>query len=148
MRDLKTCLSTDLFSHYDEGEKLVIIVDILRATSVISTAFHYGISKLIPVDSVKEAEKYLNKAITINPNNPYAHNNLASVLIRLGRNEESINYSQKAVKINNNFSLAYNNLGLAQKNIKKNEDSKISFLKKKKKQMSYHIIISQIYMRN
>jgi len=61
MRKLNVCLTSDLFHHYDEGNKLVLVVDILRATSVISTAFHYGISELIPVSSVEEAKQYMNK---------------------------------------------------------------------------------------
>ena len=61
MRKLNVCLTSDLFSHYDEGNKLVLVVDILRATSVISTAFHYGLSELIPVSSVEQAKQYMNK---------------------------------------------------------------------------------------
>ena len=61
MRRLNVCLTSDLFHHYDEGNKLVLVVDILRATSVISTAFHYGISELIPVSSVEQAKQYMNK---------------------------------------------------------------------------------------
>lgn len=61
MRRLNVCLTSDLFHHYDDGKKLVLVVDVLRATSVISTAFHYGISELIPVSSVEEAKQYMNK---------------------------------------------------------------------------------------
>jgi len=61
MRRLNVCLTSDLFHHYDEGDKLVLVVDILRATSVISTAFHYGLSELIPVSSVEQAKQYMNK---------------------------------------------------------------------------------------
>ena len=61
MRKLNVCLTSDLFHHYDEGNKLVVVVDILRATSVISTAFHYGLSELIPVSSVEQAKQYMNK---------------------------------------------------------------------------------------
>ena len=61
MRRLNVCLTSDLFHHYDEGNKLVLVVDILRATSVISTAFHYGLSELIPVSSVEQAKQYMNK---------------------------------------------------------------------------------------
>ena len=52
------CLSHDLFKHYD-NDCIVIVIDILRATSVISTAFHYGIKDVIVVGSVDEASKYL-----------------------------------------------------------------------------------------
>ena len=61
MRELNVCLTSDLFHHYDDGNKLVLVVDVLRATSVISTAFHYGISELIPVSSVEQAKKHMNK---------------------------------------------------------------------------------------
>ncbi len=61
MRKLNVCLTSDLFHHYDEGNKLVLVVDILRATSVISTAFHYGLSELIAVSSVEQAKQYMNK---------------------------------------------------------------------------------------
>ena len=80
-------------------------------------------------NNLEKAEKYLNDAIKIDSNNPYVLNNLASVLIRLGRNDLSIKYSQNAINIKQNFSLAYNNLGLAQQNIKKNDDAIRSFSK-------------------
>ena len=61
MRNINVCLSTSLFPLYNEGNKLVVVVDILRATTVISTAFHYGINDLIPVSELEEAQAYLNK---------------------------------------------------------------------------------------
>ena len=61
MRNINVCLSTSLFPLYNEGNKLVVVVDILRATTVISTAFHYGIKDLIPVSELEEAQGYLNK---------------------------------------------------------------------------------------
>ena len=50
-------------------------------------------------NNLEKAEKYLNKAIKIDLNNPYALNNLASVLIKLGRNDESIKGELGALKI-------------------------------------------------
>ena len=79
-------------------------------------------------NNLEKAEKYLNDAIKIDSNNPYALNNLSSILIRLGRNDVSIKYSKKAINIKQDFSLAYNNLGLAQQNLKKNDDAIRSFL--------------------
>jgi 2-phosphosulfolactate phosphatase len=61
MRNINVCLSTSLFPLYNEGNKLVVVVDILRATTVISTAFNYGIKDLIPVSELEEAQGYLNK---------------------------------------------------------------------------------------
>ena len=80
-------------------------------------------------NNLEKSEEYLNKAIEIDPKNPYALNNLASILIKLGKNEEAVKFSQIAINLKENFSLAYNNLGLAQQNIKKNDDAKVSFLK-------------------
>ena len=74
-------------------------------------------------NNLDKAEKHLIKAIKVDVKNPYLLNNLASILIRLGRNNESITHSKNAIRIKKNFSLAYNNLGLAQKNIEDNEDS-------------------------
>ena len=59
MRKLDVCLSLDLYKHYD-NDCTVVVVDILRATSVISTAFHYGIKDVIVVSTVNEASKYLS----------------------------------------------------------------------------------------
>ena len=47
------------FSHIDNP--IVVVVDILRATSVISTAFHYGIKEIIPVSTLEHAKTFLNK---------------------------------------------------------------------------------------
>ena len=61
MRNLRVCLTSDLFHHYDEGNKLVVVVDILRATSVISTAFMEGVKAIIPVKTLEEALEYKGK---------------------------------------------------------------------------------------
>ena len=46
---------------YTDEKSIVVIVDLLRATSVISTAFENGISAIIPVQTIKEALEYKNK---------------------------------------------------------------------------------------
>ena len=59
--DIKVCLTTELFNSYNNLNATVVVVDLLRATSVISTAFHYGIDSVIPVISLDEALSYKNK---------------------------------------------------------------------------------------
>ena len=59
--DVKVCLTTELFNSYNNLNTTVVVVDLLRATSVISTAFHYGIESIIPVMSLDEALSYKNK---------------------------------------------------------------------------------------
>jgi 2-phosphosulfolactate phosphatase len=57
-KTLEVCFSPALFKTYDAKGKIVVLVDILRATSTICTAFQYGVKEIIPVASVKEARRY------------------------------------------------------------------------------------------
>lgn len=49
---LHTCLSPALLNLYDVSNSIVVIIDILRATSTIATALYNGAKCVIPVDSV------------------------------------------------------------------------------------------------
>ncbi len=51
---LFTCLSPALLKLYDLNKTVVVIIDVLRATSTIATALHNGAKAIIPVDSVAE----------------------------------------------------------------------------------------------
>ncbi|MES2849542.1 MAG: 2-phosphosulfolactate phosphatase [Bacteroidota bacterium] len=51
---LYTCLSPALLHLYDVSASIVVIIDVLRATSTIATALHNGAKHIIPVDSVAE----------------------------------------------------------------------------------------------
>ncbi len=51
---LYTCLSPSLLHLYDVSNSIVVIIDVLRATSTITTALHNGAKEIIPVDSVAE----------------------------------------------------------------------------------------------
>ena len=52
---LYTILSPELLPLYDVSSSIVVIIDILRATSTIATALNNGAKCVIPVDSVSEA---------------------------------------------------------------------------------------------
>ena len=49
---LYTCLSPALLHLYDINSSIVVIIDVLRATSTIATALYNGAKCVIPVDSV------------------------------------------------------------------------------------------------
>ncbi|MET0243011.1 MAG: 2-phosphosulfolactate phosphatase [Flavitalea sp.] len=49
---LHTCLSPALLHLYDLNNTVVVIIDVLRATSTIATALYNGAKTVIPVDSV------------------------------------------------------------------------------------------------
>ncbi len=52
-RSLFTCLSPALLNLYDVTNSVVVIIDVLRATSTIATALHNGASCVIPVSTVQ-----------------------------------------------------------------------------------------------
>jgi len=51
---LYTSLSPALLNLYEVSSSIVVIIDVLRATSTIATALHNGAKAIIPVDSVAE----------------------------------------------------------------------------------------------
>jgi 2-phosphosulfolactate phosphatase len=52
--ELYTCLSPSLLDMYEVDKSIVVIIDVLRATSTIATALYNGAKAIIPVDSVAE----------------------------------------------------------------------------------------------
>ncbi|TWF44843.1 2-phosphosulfolactate phosphatase [Chitinophaga polysaccharea] len=51
---LEVCLSPALLHLFDVKSSIVVIIDVLRATSTICTALHNGAARVIPVASVEE----------------------------------------------------------------------------------------------
>lgn len=54
---LYTCLSPALLHLYDVSNSIVVVIDVLRATSTIATALHNGATEIIPIDNVAECIK-------------------------------------------------------------------------------------------
>lgn len=52
---LEVCLSPAIYHKHADDENIVVIVDVLRATSSICAAIHNGVKNLIPVATVEEA---------------------------------------------------------------------------------------------
>jgi 2-phosphosulfolactate phosphatase len=48
MRTVDVCLSPDMMHLYEIGDRTVVVVDILRATSCMVTAFAHGVHHIIP----------------------------------------------------------------------------------------------------
>ena len=70
----------------------------------------------------REIAKPVLHPVEINPNVADAHNNLASLYMRLGENDKALTYIKNAIKINPKFSLAYNNLGMLNNIVGKFDD--------------------------
>ena len=64
-RKLETCFSPALFETGPHKESIVVIIDILRASSAICTAFANGASEIIPVADVAEAKEYKSKGYLV-----------------------------------------------------------------------------------
>ena len=54
MRNIDICLTPELLHLYEIKDRIVVVVDILRATSCMTTAFAHGVEKIIPVASLEE----------------------------------------------------------------------------------------------
>lgn len=58
MRTVEVCFTPELIDKYDIENKLVVVIDILRATTIITTMFKNGLYKLIPAKNLDEAKTY------------------------------------------------------------------------------------------
>lgn len=64
-RKLETCFSPALYETGNHEGSIVVILDILRASSAICTAFENGAYSLIPVSEVSEAREFKNKGYLV-----------------------------------------------------------------------------------
>ena len=64
-RKLETCFSPVLFEPEQHADAIVVIIDILRATSAICTAFANGAASIIPVAEILEAKNYKSRGFLV-----------------------------------------------------------------------------------
>ena len=57
-KKVEVCFSPFLFPLYKEEFDLIVVIDVLRATSAICAAFNNGVKELIPVSTIDEAKEY------------------------------------------------------------------------------------------
>ncbi len=62
---VEVCFSPESFDLYKQEYKVVVAIDVLRATTAICAAFEHGAEKLIPVSTIEEAEEYRNKGYMV-----------------------------------------------------------------------------------
>jgi 2-phosphosulfolactate phosphatase len=62
---LDACFSPALYPVYKDDSSIVVIIDILRATSAICTAFEHGAEKVIPVATIDEAREWKKKGFLV-----------------------------------------------------------------------------------
>lgn len=65
MKRVETCFSPALYEGDRHKGEFVVIIDILRASSAICTAFANGVESIIPVATVAEAREYKQKGYLV-----------------------------------------------------------------------------------
>lgn len=65
-RTIEVCFSPVLYPYIlNNNNYVVVIIDVLRASTSICTAFKNGVSKIIPVAGVEEAKDYKNRGYVV-----------------------------------------------------------------------------------
>jgi 2-phosphosulfolactate phosphatase len=64
-KKVEICFSPAIFECFSNTESVAVVVDVLRATSAICTAFMNGVDKIIPVGTIDEAREYKNKGYLV-----------------------------------------------------------------------------------
>ncbi|HNP95250.1 MAG TPA: 2-phosphosulfolactate phosphatase [Cyclobacteriaceae bacterium] len=65
MKTIDVCLSPELIHLYDVSNKTVVVVDILRATSCMVTAFAHGVESIVPIADADECMKMKYKGFVV-----------------------------------------------------------------------------------
>lgn len=63
MKQVDVCYSPELIHLYDLDQKIVVVVDVFRATSCMVTAFAHGVQSIIPVATVEECRALQAKGL-------------------------------------------------------------------------------------
>jgi 2-phosphosulfolactate phosphatase len=56
--NIEVCYTPQAYQLFHNPNAIVVVIDVLRATSAITTAFYNGVAKMIPVSTVEEAKQY------------------------------------------------------------------------------------------
>jgi 2-phosphosulfolactate phosphatase len=66
LRTIEVCFSPELYPHIlNKRNNIVVIIDILRASTSICTAIQNGVKKIIPVAGIEEAKEYKKKGFIV-----------------------------------------------------------------------------------
>ena len=62
---VEVCYSPALFPYYENRDAVVVVTDVLRASSAIVTAFMNGVERIIPVGTLEEAKAYKERGYMV-----------------------------------------------------------------------------------
>lgn len=64
-KSLDVCFTPAMIHLYDISESVVVVIDVLRATSSICVAFANGVKSIVPVATIEESQQYKSKGFLI-----------------------------------------------------------------------------------
>ncbi len=64
-RKIEVCVTPAIYDTFRNDDAIVVVVDILRATSAIVTAFMNGVERIIPVATLEEAQDYKQRGYLV-----------------------------------------------------------------------------------
>lgn len=65
LKKVEVCFTPAVYHTFHNDNSIVVVVDILRATSAICTAFMNGVKRIIPVATLEEAQEYKKKGFMV-----------------------------------------------------------------------------------
>ncbi len=60
-KHIEVCFTPGEYPYFKDEYEIVVVIDVLRATSAICAAFAHGVKSIIPVATVEEAREYQKK---------------------------------------------------------------------------------------
>ncbi len=63
--NIEVCFTPQAYNLFHKPNTIVVVIDVLRATSAIVTAFYNGVEKMIPIASIDEATEYKKKGFMV-----------------------------------------------------------------------------------
>lgn len=64
-KNVEVCFTPGEYEYFKGEYDIVVVIDVLRATSAICAAFHNGIKSIIPVATIDEARDYQSKGYLV-----------------------------------------------------------------------------------
>ena len=64
-KHVEVCFTPGEYAYFKGEYEIVVVIDVLRATSAICAAFHHGINSIIPVATIEEAREYQAKGYLV-----------------------------------------------------------------------------------
>ncbi|HNR85235.1 MAG TPA: 2-phosphosulfolactate phosphatase [Taishania sp.] len=64
-KHVEVCFTPGEYDYFQPGYEIVVVIDVLRATSAICAAFDNGVKSIIPVPTIEEALAYKEKSYLV-----------------------------------------------------------------------------------